>query len=109
MSSNAFERFYTTDVSVISFKIDDYTGDAQTSILGTLKADVQPYSGDKAREEYGVEIECQKRMFCAESADIDVKNHIKIDGVIYEITHIARWELGLEVMLNKTRLKENDI
>ena len=105
MTSNPFKRFYTTVVSIVQYKINDYTGEKETKVLGTLKADIQPYSGDKAREAYGIEIECQKRMFCEPDPNIDVRNYLEINGEIYEIVHVAEWNMGLEVMLQRSRLK----
>lgn len=105
MKSDPFKRFYNTDVTVVRYEINDYSGEKTTDILGTLKADIQPYSGDKAREAYGVEIECQMRMFCDYDPNIDVKNYLEIKGEIYEVTHIAEWSAGLEVMLKRSRLK----
>ncbi len=105
MKSNSFERFYKTDVTIANLKVDDYSGETEKEILGTLKADIQPYSGDKAREKYGIEIECQKRMFCSHNPNVDEKNNVIIGDEVYEIVHVAEWEFGLEVMLSRRRLR----
>lgn len=103
VTSNPFNRFYTTDVTVVHYKKDDYSGETDRQVLGTLKADVQPYSGGKAHEEYGLDIECQMRMFCDADENISVKNCLEIAGTKYEIVHVAPWNMGLEVILKLMR------
>lgn len=104
MLSNPFKRFYTTNVTIVQYKIDDYSGEKETRVLSSFKADVQPYSGGKAHEAYGVEIECQLRMFCDADENISEKNYVQISGEIYEIVHVAPWNMGFEVMLNRRQL-----
>lgn len=103
--NNLFKRFYNTDVTVVQIKKDDYSGEMEKKSLNSFKADVQPYSGGKAYEKYGAQIECQFRMFCNTEDNIEVKNHVEISGEIYEITYIARWDMGLEVMLKRSSLR----
>ncbi len=69
------------------------------------KADVQPYSGGRAREQYGLDIECQMRMFCDMSDDVKVGNRVEYDGDIYDITYVQKWDSGLVAMLERSRLK----
>ena len=61
---SVFSRFYNKDVIIAEYEIDDYTGKTEKTVLSEIKADVQPYSGGRAREQYGLDIECQMRMFC---------------------------------------------
>lgn len=56
---SVFSRFYNKDVIIAEYEIDDYTGKAEKTVLSEIKADIQPYSGGRAREEYGLDIECQ--------------------------------------------------
>ena len=69
------------------------------------KADIQPYSGGRAREQYGLDIECQMRMFCDMSDDVKVGNRVEYDGDIYDITYVQKWDSGLVAMLERSRLK----
>ena len=48
------------------------------TVLSEIKADVQPYSGGRAREQYGLDIECQMRMFCDMSDDVKVGNRLNM-------------------------------
>ena len=81
---SVFSRFYNKDVIIAEYEIDDYTGKTEKTVLSEIKADVQPYSGGRAREQYGLDIECQMRMFCDMSDDVKV---------------------GLVAMLERSRLK----
>lgn len=102
-TTNPFERFYDTEVTVVRIKKDDYSGETVQTELNFFTADIQPYSGGKAYEEYGVNIDCQKRMFCGEHDNISVNNHVKIGGEIYEIVYVEKWGFGYSVMLKRSK------
>ena len=59
----------------------------------------------RAREEYGLDIECQMRMFCDMSDDVNVGSKVEYDGDIYDITYVQKWDSGLVAMLERSRLK----
>lgn len=102
---SVFSRFYNKDVIIAEYEIDDYTGKTEKTVLSEIKADVQPYSGGRAREQYGLDIECQMRMFCDMSDDVKVGNRVEYDGDIYDITYVQKWDSGLVAMLERSRLK----
>lgn len=102
---SVFSRFYNKDVIIAEYEIDDYTGKAEKTVLSEIKADIQPYSGGRAREEYGLDIECQMRMFCDMSDDVNVGSKVEYDGDIYDITYVQKWDSGLVAMLERSRLK----
>lgn len=68
--TSVFSDFYDKTVIIAEYEIDDYTGKTEKTVLSEIKADVQPYSGGRAREQYGLDIECQMRMFCDMSDDV---------------------------------------
>ena len=102
---SVFSRFYNKDVIIAEYEIDDYTGKAEKTVLNEIKEDIQPYSGGRAREQYGRDIECQMRMFCDMSDDVKVGNRVEYDGDIYDITYVQKWDSGLVAMLERSRLK----
>ena len=102
---SVFSRFNNKDVIIAEYEIDDYTGKTEKTVLSEIKADVQPYSGGRAREQYGLDIECQMRMFCDMSDDVKVGNRVEYDGDIYDITYVQKWDSGLVAMLERSRLK----
>lgn len=103
--TSVFNDFYDKTVIIAEYEIDDYTGKTEKTVLSEIKADVQPYSGGRAREQYGLDIECQMRMFCDMSDDVKVGNRVEYDGDIYDITYVQKWDSGLVAMLERSRLK----
>ncbi len=103
--TSVFSDFYDKTVIIAEYEIDDYTGKTEKTVLSEIKADVQPYSGGRAREQYGLDIECQMRMFCDMSDDVKVGNRVEYDGDIYDITYVQKWDSGLVAMLERSRLK----
>ena len=103
--TSVFNDFYDKTVIIAEYEIDDYTGKTEKTVLSEIKADVQPYSGGRAREQYGLDIECQMRMFCDMSGDVKVGNRVEYDGDIYDITYVQKWDSGLVAMLERSRLK----
>ena len=98
-----WSRFYKTDVRLFEIqKSGGYSRDtAITNELGSIKADLQPYGGELAREHYGVSVECQMQMFCEHCEAVKVGSYAEADGVRYRIVYVASWDCGLEVLLNK--------
>ena len=103
--TSVFSDFYDKTVIIAEYEIDDYTGKTEKTVLSEIKADVQPYSGGRAREQYGLDIECQMRMFCDMPDDVKVGNRVEYDGDIYDITYVQKWDSGLVAMLERSRLK----
>ncbi|WP_050607261.1 hypothetical protein [Clostridium niameyense] len=69
--------------------------------IKNLMVDIQPYSSEEAKKDYGFTIECTKRMFC-NIGNININtNIIKYKNKSYEITKIIEWDDYLEVMLNE--------
>ena len=103
--TSVFSDFYYKTVIIAEYEIDDYTGKTEKTVLSEIKADVQPYSGGRAREQYGLDIECQMRMFCDMSNGVKVGSKVEYDGDIYDITYVQKWDSGLVAMLERSRLK----
>lgn len=97
--TSIFERFYTTSVRLFTVTEDDYSGMAEKTVLSEIMADVQPYNGGLANKEYGLEIECQKRMFCGNHKDVMEGNHAEVNGEMYRIIYVQAWELGRTAIL----------
>jgi hypothetical protein len=68
--------------------------------IKNMMVDIQPYSTEEAKKEYGFSIECTKRMFC-DIEDININtNIVKYKNKDYDITKIIEWDDYLEVMIN---------
>lgn len=70
-------------------------------LIKTIMVDIQPYSSEEAKKDYGYTMNCTKRMFC-NIEDININTYIiKYKNKSYEITKIIEWDDYMEVMLNE--------
>lgn len=68
-----------------------------------IMADVQSYSTEKARKDYGYDIKCSRRMFCDIIPEITEDCRIKYNNKFYEVAKIPWDDDYLEVLLNETK------
>jgi hypothetical protein len=97
--------FYNKEIQIYTYgsKADDH-GISRTgySLLVTqepIMVDVQPYSTEKAKKDYGYNIECTRRMFCDIIPEITESAVIKYKEQFYDIQKIVEWDDYLDVML----------
>lgn len=65
-----------------------------------LLVDIQPYSSEEAKKDYGFTINCTKRMFI-DIEDIKINtNIIKYRKKDYDVVKIIEWDEYMEVLLN---------
>lgn len=106
MFPNPFQAFYNTPVA-----IGKVTGggsysnpDGKFSVMGEVKADVQPYSGGLAEKEYGLVEQVELQMFC-DRADFIRQGNIAVVGKEkYDILYAEDWEFGAMALLRKRRV-----
>ncbi|MBQ8301507.1 MAG: hypothetical protein IJX57_06045 [Clostridia bacterium] len=106
MKSNPFKKFYIHDVQIIKItETGAYTKTKTKTIeeLSSFKADIQPYNGGLAQKDYGLEVECQKRMYCECDANLVEGNYADALGQRYKIVYVENWKLGAEVLLQLVR------
>ncbi len=66
-----------------------------------IMVDIQPYSTEKAKKDYGYEVECVRRMFCDIIPQITENCRIKYLDKFYEVKKIP-WDDGyFEILLNE--------
>jgi hypothetical protein len=61
--------------------------------------DIQPYSSEKAKKEYGYNIKTTKRMFCDIIPEITESAVIKYQEQYYGVQKVVGWDDYLDVML----------
>lgn len=104
MKSNPFKRFYNTEVKLVSItETGAYTKTREVKELCSLKADLQPYNGGLLAKEYGLEAECQKRMFCDNNEYLTEGNYAEIYGDRYKILYVETWDAGAAAILQAVR------
>ncbi len=80
-----------------------YTKTQTVRELCSFKADVQPYNGGLASKNYGLEVECQKRMFCDCNEYVTEGNYVEIAGKRYKIIYAENWDSGSAAILQLVR------
>lgn len=83
---------------------DDYENTYTVNEIGTIEGDLQPYSGGKAEEDYGIRVECQYQFYCGNEANIKVGAYLVIGTQKYEVVHVGSWDLGMAVLLKEVEL-----
>lgn len=103
---NVFDRFNNTVMEIVELAdYDDYENRYNNVItIGTVNGDLQPYSGELLMRDYGLNKECQKRFFCGQNSDIHEGVYLKANDVYYMVVYVAKWDMGLTVMLKEVQL-----
>ena len=88
--ADAFDIFARTEAVVVEKgDYDDYENTYTLKEIDRVKGDLQPYSGDLLKAEYGLARECQKRFFCRKNDNITEGALLKIGGRYFEVTYVA--------------------
>ncbi len=97
--------FYNKEIQIYTYgDNDDEHGIARTGykLLVTdepVMVDIQPYSSEQAKKDYGYDIKTTNRLFMDIVTDITESDIIKYKEKYYEIPKIIEWDDYLEVML----------
>lgn len=63
----------------------------------TLMVDIQPYSTERLKKDYGYEIDVNRRIFCDLDRDIKINTVIKYKGNSMEVKKYLDWDDYMEV------------
>lgn len=100
-----FEEFYAADVRIISIKeTGGYSDTQQITELCTLKADIQSYGGGLAEKDYGLTVECQKRMYCVQNDNLTEGNYAEANGKRYKLVYVDTDDMGAMALLREVRV-----
>lgn len=100
--------FYNKEIDIFTYcKYEDDNGFEREAYKkvnhdGALMVDLQPYSAEKARTEYGYDIKCAIRMFCNVIEEITESSIIKYKRKFYKVEKIPWDDEYLEVLLSET-------
>ena len=64
-----------------------------------IYCDIQPYSTQLLLNQYGYNIEVNKRIFTDNDADIKVGTVLKYENISFEVRKIISWDSYCEVMV----------
>lgn len=77
-------------------KSDDFQPTAK------IMCDMQPFSGGLALKEYGLEVDCVKRIYCDPCEHLLEGEGVAVDGVVrYTVTYVEHWEAYAMALLKK--------
>lgn len=103
--NNIFSVFDNATAKIaVKGNYDDYENTYDIIEKSTVTGDLQPYSGDMASKDYGLQIDCQYVFYCPRNSDIMVGAYLITDTKTYEVTYVADWNMGLQVMLKGVKL-----
>lgn len=97
--------FYNKEIQIYIYVThDDEHGISRTGfkLLVTdepILVDVQPYSSEQAKKDYGYDIKTTKRIFMDIMLELTESAVIKYKGQYYDIQKIVEWDDYLDVML----------
>ncbi len=110
LGCTSMEWFYDKEIQIYIYDDDikdkhgiNREGYALFKTDDPIMADVQPYSTEKAKKDYGYDIECTRRMFCDIIPEITEDCIIKYNNQFYEVAKIPWDDDYFEILLNETK------
>ena len=97
--------FYNKEIQIYTYgsKEDEHgisrTGYSQLVTQEPIMVDVQPYSSEQAKKDYGYDIKTTKRVFMDIMPELTESAVIKYKQQFYDIQKIVEWDDYLDVML----------
>ena len=97
--------FYDKEIQIYTYgdKIDDNgitrTGYSLLKAEESIMVDVQPYSSEQAKKDYGYDIKTTKRIFMDIMLELTEDAVIKYRNQFYDVQKIVEWDDYQDVML----------
>jgi guanylate kinase len=63
----------------------------------SLMVDIQPYSAERLKKDYGYEMDVTKRIFCEIDSSIKINTVIKYNNYSMEVKKIIEWDDYMEI------------
>lgn len=100
--------FYDKEINIYAYK--SYTDTRGIDREGYSKindepimVDMQPYNSEKAKKDYGYNIECTRRMFCDIIPEIAEDCIIEFNNRFYSVQEIPWDDEYYQILLNETK------
>lgn len=103
--------FYDKEIFIYTYgekkDKDGVTREGYTKLITTdsIMVDIQPYSSEKAKKEYGYDVVTTNIMFCDFISEITEDAIIKYNNKTYSVQKILDWQEYLDVLLLETEVK----
>lgn len=101
--------YYTKEINIYSYcEYDDEHGISREGYKKikfnySVMVDMQPYNSEKAKRDYGYDIECTRRMFCDIIPELQEDCLIEYNSKFYKIVKIPWDDEYYEMLLNETK------
>lgn len=96
--------FYNKEIKVYELQPFEnewgVTVEDQYVLIKALMVDIQPYSQEKLKKEYGYDLQSTKRMFCDLDIDITESSLITYRGKPFNVVKIIEWDDYLDISLD---------
>ncbi|WP_252214417.1 hypothetical protein [Clostridium sp. VAP41] len=100
--------YYDKEINIYTYS--PYEDEHRITRDGYIKAsnepylvDIQPYSAEKCKKDYGYDIECTKRVFSDIYSEITESAVIGYRNKFYSIQKIIEWDDYLELMILESK------
>lgn len=100
--------FYDKEINIYAYK--DYEDEHGIDREGYSKineepimVDMQPYNSEKAKRDYGYDIECTRRMFCDIIPELQEDCLVEFNSKFYKIVKVPWDDEYYEMLLNETK------
>ncbi len=100
-AEKAFARFYKTPVNIYEAARSSYSVPAETELLCSVWADVQPREGGLCEEEYGFTLKRKFKMYCGDCEQLREGRIAEFDGIRCRITLVERRSIGTAAVLEE--------
>lgn len=98
--SSAFSEFYKTPIEIYRVICNSsYGTEAETELICSVSADVQPMDGELAEKAFGNEVKKRFKIFTAPSGEIHEGRFAKFDGTMYKIVCVKKYDTGIEAVI----------
>lgn len=102
---SAFDIFNNCTMEIAELgDYDDYENKYSVTVTGKTDGDLQPYSGELAQKEYGLDVECQYAFYCHKNDSIQIGAYLTDRNKAYEIVYAASWDMGCAAFLKEVDL-----
>lgn len=107
-TGKVFAQFYKTPVEIYRLTNgSSYSDSADTELIGSVMADIQPFGGGLDDMDYGLNAKRKFTMYSSDCSDISEGGFVKIDGTLYQITYVEHWEMGIAAVIERMCEDEN--
>lgn len=98
--SRTFSVFYKTPIEIYRVISNSaYDREAETELICSVLADVQPLDGDLAEKDFGNETKKRFKVFSSSCEEFHEGRFVKLDEVMYKIVRVQKYDTGITAVI----------